>query len=121
MRRALLLIATLALTPTLGCSLLPGASSCFDWTSSSPASAQLLALGYQGGGPSYAAILTAYLEHESPAALAALSLDDEGDALRVCGDAASLQVAHNAMERLERDPALLRAMIAVSLGSGEME
>ena len=121
MRRTLLLLATLTVTPTLGCSLLPGSTPCFDWTTSSPASAQLRALGYQGGGPSFAAILTAYLQHEAPASLAALSLDDEGDALRVCGDSASLQVARNAMERLERDPALLREMLAVAAASGEME
>lgn len=121
MRCTRLLIASLLLTLTPACSLFPSPPSCFDWTTSSPASAQLLALGYQGGGPSFAAILTAYLEHESPVALAALSLDDEGDALRVCGDASSLEVARRAMVRLERDPALMRAMIAVATASGEME
>lgn len=121
MRCARLVLASLLITLTPACSLFPSPPSCFDWTTTSPASAQLLALGYQGGGPSLAAILTAYLEHAAPVSLAALSLDDEGDALRVCGDPASPEVARNAMQRLEHDPALLRAMIAVSLAEGGME
>ncbi|MFO0599828.1 MAG: hypothetical protein U0228_31255 [Myxococcaceae bacterium] len=123
---AVLLLATLS----LGCTKKPAPKRCFDVTvaTTSKTSREVFAkAGCQGGGVTWAAILTTLADREGPSTATAgeewtgdvrareggiFSIDEEGDASRFCSnEPAFLARIESEWKRINADPAALRAVM----------
>jgi hypothetical protein len=82
----------------------------------------LQAMGYQGGGPSWAGIVFGLVTLKNPDLLARLRFDDEAAGLAVWSEdrEALLSVAEWVTEA-KSDPDLLKKAIAIAVAEGEME
>ena len=73
---------------------------------------ELSARGLQGGGPTWAGIVTGLLRLRSPGVLARIALDDEAEGLTVWSDdRAALETIGRLIGAAKKDPALLNEAI----------
>ena len=78
--------------------------------------------GLQGGGPTWMALVTAALEIESPATLAAISFDDEADGVLITSASEpALSVVQSYVSLLMTDEAFMRLCIEHARNRGYLE
>ena len=116
------LAALFSVIVAVGCNRDRGARNCLDWYAPNAASQRLLAMGLQGGGPSFAGVIYGHLRDRSPAVLERLDFDDEADGVRVCSrDPAALAAVRAFIAQVEANPSLLQPAVDRARRDGRME
>lgn len=83
---------------------------------------QLAAMGYQGGGPSWAGIVFGLIKLKQPRLMSKLRFDEEGEGLAVWSDdRKALQLVAELVTQAKSDKDLLKQAIAKAVAEGEME
>jgi hypothetical protein len=83
---------------------------------------QLMAKGFQGGGPSWRGIVFGVVALKEPALLDELELDEEGDGLSIfCARRETLVRVAELVTDVKADPELMKKAIAKATAAGEME
>lgn len=82
----------------------------------------LAALGYQGGGPTWAGIVVGLVALRRPELRNKLQFDDEADGLAIwSSDRAALEAVADLIDQAKRDPALMDRAIETAKAQGQIE
>lgn len=80
---------------------------------------QLAAMGYQGGGPSWAGIVFGLLKLKQPRLMRKLRFDEEGEGLAIwSADRNALQLVAELVTQAKSDKDLLKQAIAKAVAAG---
>lgn len=83
---------------------------------------RLAAMGYQGGGPSWAGIVFGLLKLKQPRLMRKLRFDEEGEGLAIwSADRNALQLVAELVTQAKSDKDLLKQAIAKAVAAGQME
>lgn len=83
---------------------------------------RLAALGYQGGGPTWAGIVAGLVALRRPELRNELQFDDEAEGLAIwSSDRAALEAVADLIDQAKRDPALMDRALETAKAQGHME